>query len=575
MQFISSCICVFTLLALLFCISTSKAVKSALLIIPLLLCTTLSLFGAKGAKVFTDKNGKTFKGTLMEVIERADERGAKIRRFSDGRIFLVPLDKLSEESRKYVEANSFTLATGLTQTLSSHLAIGGNVENDYPEAPPWLKKGIKWLCKNQSRDGMWGLAGTSVLNVRRGRQTYPSQPNAGSGDAGTTAVAVMALTNYLCKENDPNAQAALKKGVRKLLELVRKKEIYTSQNVRSSSSRNAMRVAPTLVERKLGPRVNVALVAQALAKLYLALPESATDRNKIGQALDTCLEEIADQHDQFIRPAGGWASILQTTSSLVAWEYAELCDRKVPKQKIEELRNSLTAIFNERMNAFDLSRSAGVNLYSFASSIRANASTAATASAILPEGIGTENMSESANEAVANPYGNYPNTSGFPQPYAGVRSPGLGTVVPEPIDPESDPTFLHLRKKMSRTKALELSQAYRKNTKLLDKLERDDGFLRGFGNNGGEEYLSFYLIGQSLQLSDEDSWGKWREKVVNIVKPLQEDQGSWVGQHCITDRSFCTATVILSILVDREGSLLREIPEPAPVEESSSGLVNK
>ena len=203
----------------------STQIKSVLLIISLMLCSSLGLFGVKGVKVFSDKNGRTFKGTLMDVIERAGERGAKIRRFSDGRIFLVPLSKLSEESRKYAEANSFTLANGQTQTLSSHLTIGSSNENDYHEAPSWLKKGIKWLCKNQSRDGMWGLSGTSVLNVRRGRQSYPPQPDAGSGDAGTTAVAVMALTNYLCKENDPNAQVALKKGVSKLLELVKKKEI--------------------------------------------------------------------------------------------------------------------------------------------------------------------------------------------------------------------------------------------------------------------------------------------------------------------------------------------------------------
>lgn len=553
----------------------STQIKSVLLIISLMLCSTLGLFGVKGVKVFSDKNGRTFKGTLMDVIERAGERGAKIRRFSDGRIFLVPLSKLSEESRKYAEANSFTLANGQTQTLSSHLTIGSSNENDYHEAPSWLKKGIKWLCKNQSRDGMWGLSGTSVLNVRRGRQTYPPQPNAGSGDAGTTAVAVMALTNYLCKENDADAQTALKKGVKKLLELVRKEEIYTSQNVRSYSSRNAMRAQTTLVERKLGPRVNTALVTQALARLYLALPESSPERNKIGKALDTCLEELVDQHDQFIRPSGGWASILQTASSLVAWEYAELCDRKGPRQKIEALRNSLTAIFNERMNAFDLSRSAGVNLYSFASSIRANASVAATASSILPKGTSTESMSVSSSATIESSSGNYPNTSPFPPPYNRVLDPRLGEIVPEQIDPESDPAFLHLKKKMGRTKALELAEAYRKNSKLLDKLESDDRLLNGFGNNGGEEYLSFYLIGQSLQLSDEDSWEKWREKVVDIVKPLQEDQGSWVGQHCITDRSFCTATVILSILTDREGSLLREIPEPAPVEGSSSGLVHK
>lgn len=536
-----------------------------------MLCSTLSLLGAQSAKMFTDKNGRTFKGTLMEVMERNGERGAKIRRFSDGLIFLVPIEKLSEESRKYVEGASFGLIKGEPPSLSSHLMIGGNNENDHPHAPSWLKRGIKWLCENQSGDGMWGLSGTSVLNVRRGRQSYPPQPNAGSGDAGTTAVVVMALTNYLCKENDPNAQVALKKGVRKLLELVKKKEIYTSQNGRRSSNRNAKRVIPTLVEGKLGPRVNVALVTQALARLYMALPESAPDKNKIGQALDTCLEELEKQHDQFIRPTGGWANILQTASSLVAWEYAELCDRKVSKQKIEELRNSLTTIFNDRMNEFDLSRAAGINLYSFASSIRANAPTAATALKIMPEETLTKNISEST----ASSSGSYSEASGFPQPFNRVLSPDSDSVSPELIDPESDPAFSHFNKKMGRTKALKFSEAYRKNSKLIEMLESDDRLLRGYGNNGGEEYLSFYLIGQSLQLAEQDSWEKWRGKVAQIVKPLQEDQGSWVGQHCITDRSFCTATVILSMLTDREGSLLRKIPEPAPGEESSPGLVIK
>jgi hypothetical protein len=560
---------------LVYQISITQTVKVALLALFPLLSWALPLCGASSVEVFKDQGGRTFKGSLMDVIQRNGKQGAKIRRFSDGRIFFVPMDKLSDESRKFVEANPVTLRYEGPQNLSYQLTVGKMVPSDCPEAPLWLKRGIKWLCKNQSSDGMWGLSGTSVLNVRRGRQTYTPKPDAGSGDAGTTAVAVMALTNYLCKENDANAHSALKKGVRKLLELVRKEEIYTSQNVRNSFRRNAMRVYPTLVERKLGPRVNTALVTQALARLYLALPESSPERNKIGKALDSCLEELVDQHDQFVRPAGGWASILQTASSLVAWEYAELCDRKVPKQKIEELRNSLTAIFNEQMNAFDLSRSAGVNLYSFASSIRANAPTAATASSILPKGISTETTYESSSGTDAGFFGDYPPTSVLPIPYNQTLHSKIGPVDSEGKDPNSDPAFLHLRKKMSRTKALELAEAYRKNTKLLDKLERDDRLLRGFGNNGGEEYLSFYLIGQSLQLSNEDSWGKWRGKVMDIVKPLQEDEGSWVGQHCITDRSFCTATVILSILTDREGSLLREIPELASEEEISSGFVHK
>ena len=519
----------------------------------------------------------------MEVIERQGERGAKIRRFSDGRIFFVPLDKLSWESLEYVEGRPLEIPgekivmtpNGETVSLSSNLPIRQAGSSALPKPPPWLKKSIDWLSSNQSSDGMWGLSGTSVLNVRRGRQSYPPQPDVGSGDAGTTAVAVMALINYLCVESDSNAQAALKKGVTKLLDLVRREEIYTSQNMVSSSSRNAMPPYPTLVERKLGPRVNVALVTQALARLYLALPESSPDRIKIEQALDKCLDELDGQHEQFVRPKRGWASILQTASSLVALEYARLCDRKVPEEMLDELRSTLTVLFDERMNRFDLRRSAGVGLYSFASSIRANASAAATASAILPEEIDYESMIESSPGSSASSPGNRPRSSSLPRPYPVLQRPGLDAFVPKPVDPDTDPAFLYLKKKMDRTKALELAEAYRKNSKLLDMLERDDGLLRGFGNNGGEEYLSFYLIGQSLQLSDQNSWENWKGKVSKIVKPLQGPDGSWVGQHCITDRSFCTATVILSLLADREGTILRKIPEPVSAEGSSSNLVDR
>jgi len=371
----------------------------------------------------------------------------------------------------------------------------------------------------------------------------------------------MALTNYLSTETSPAAQLALNKGTKKLLDLVKKGALTRGSYTSSTSVRKNPPISPTLVERKLGPLVNTALVAQALAKLYLELPENTQDKGKIGKALDTCLQELNEQHAQFVRPAGGWASILQTSSCLVAWEYARLCNRGPQPRKLDELRSTLVEIFNEGKNAFDLTRSAGVNLYSFASAIRANAATVATASAIVPKETAEQSMTENASETVGNSYRDYSSTNS-------------DAFVSDRIDYDSDSVFLHLNKKMERAKALQLAKAYRKNEKLLERLEHDNDLLRGFGNNGGEEYLSFYLIGQALQLAEEGMWNNWREKVVDIVKPHQNPDGSWVGQHCITDQSFCTAAVILSVLTDREGSWLRKIPETELMEETS-GVVSK
>jgi hypothetical protein len=88
------------------------------------------------------------------------------------------------------------------------------------------------------------------------------------------------------------------------------------------------------------------------------------------------------------------------------------------------------------------------------------------------------------------------------------------------------------------------------NTQLVNKL-RDQRFLKGFGSNGGEEFLSYMQIGENLVLEGGAVWKEWDEAITRNLCRVQNKDGSWSGHHCITGRTFCTAAAVLVLTVDR------------------------
>jgi hypothetical protein len=66
-----------------------------------------------------------------------------------------------------------------------------------------------------------------------------------------------------------------------------------------------------------------------------------------------------------------------------------------------------------------------------------------------------------------------------------------------------------------------------------------------FSQAGGEEYLAFHLITETMLQKGGNDWATWfptiREKIIGV----QNADGSWTGHHCITSRTFCTAAAIL------------------------------
>ena len=66
-----------------------------------------------------------------------------------------------------------------------------------------------------------------------------------------------------------------------------------------------------------------------------------------------------------------------------------------------------------------------------------------------------------------------------------------------------------------------------------------------FNQAGGEEYLAFHLITETMLQKGGEDWNTWFPEVRDKICGVQNADGSWTGHHCITSRTFCTAAACL------------------------------
>ena len=93
----------------------------------------------------------------------------------------------------------------------------------------------------------------------------------------------------------------------------------------------------------------------------------------------------------------------------------------------------------------------------------------------------------------------------------------------------------------------------------------DKQFIAGFGNNGGEEFLSYMNISEMLVVQGGDKWESWDKSISENLNRVQNQDGSWSGDHCITGRTFCTAAALLTLMADRA-----PVPLAAKLQEKKS-----
>lgn len=80
---------------------------------------------------------------------------------------------------------------------------------------------------------------------------------------------------------------------------------------------------------------------------------------------------------------------------------------------------------------------------------------------------------------------------------------------------------------------------------------KDERMVAGFGSMGGEEFFSYLNVSDSLRRVGGDEWKQWNGSIQNKLVALQNNDGTWVGHHCITGRVAVTGAAILTLLADR------------------------
>jgi hypothetical protein len=96
----------------------------------------------------------------------------------------------------------------------------------------------------------------------------------------------------------------------------------------------------------------------------------------------------------------------------------------------------------------------------------------------------------------------------------------------------------------------------------------DPRFIVGVGTNGGEEFLSYMNLAESLAVKGGDEWRRWDYGMTESFSRVQNEDGSWSGFHCITGRTFCTSAALLTLMADRT-------PVPVPTRATSSSSFSR
>jgi hypothetical protein len=356
-----------------------------------------------------------------------------------------------------------------------------------------INSGKVWLLKAQAPNGGWG-AGTNA------RQDI-TDPAKVQQDPASTAMSLMALLRLGEKPEGTLHSNAVMNAVNFLL---------TSIEQSPDNALNITILTGTQPQVKLGQNIDVILTSQCLTNIMHHVNDNSPMYRKLKNAIQKCVTKIEKAQDNNgATKGGGWAPVLQSAFAVNALELAEANDIKVDSVKLTEARNYQKK--NYTPGTAVSADAAGVLLYSVSGNARATARETRKVKEVLKD----------------------------------AKAKGK-------IDDEKAVTADNLQKAgLSVNEAQELVTTYKMNG-YANKRAQDGDVITGFGNNGGEEFVSFLLTGESLIIGGENEWIKWYENTSTILANIQNGNGSWQGHHCITSPVFCTATCLLILGIDKD-----------------------
>lgn len=378
---------------------------------------------------------------------------------------------------------------------------------------PFMVKSIDFLIAAQHPDGGWGGGSHSAQNIR--------DPHAVKTDPGTTSYAAMALLRAGHTPFSGQHKEAVLKATKYVVGAV---ESAPAEGPRITETTG------TQLQAKLGQIIDTSMASQFLSRvLPLTEPDDELQK-RVKKALEKCVRKIeSSQGEDGGWTTQGWAPVLQSSMNNQALELAQVAGATVTLSILEKSReyqrkdvNQDGEVMGEKSRA-----AAGVAFYAGAATQRATAKDATE----------VERRVEVARK------------EGKLAPDAEVDEAALRT-----LGYDADE---------ARDKAV----AYGQNQALVRRLD-DANYLAGFGNNGGEEFISYMLSSESLVIAGGENWEKWNKQMHTMFEKIQNEDGSWSGHHCITSPVICTAAALLCLTADRDVHVLLET---SPLIKASAG----
>jgi hypothetical protein len=272
----------------------------------------------------------------------------------------------------------------------------------------------------------------------------------------------------------------------------------------------------TQIQSKLGGNIDVVLTAQYLTNLLDNLGHNANLKKRVEQNLNVCINKIQrSQGANGSMGGAGWAGVLQSGLAGNVLETAQSKGMDVDEAALERSREYQKNNYDVSTGNVDAEDGAGIVLYSVSSTTRSSAK-----------------ESRRAEEAVED----------------AKKNGSLSNNAPVTVD--------NLKKAgMTEEEALKYNTAYEIYNSAKNQAQ-DKTVMNGFGNNGGEEFISFLQTGESMVIGKDMAWKKWYDNIAATLLSIQNPNGTWSGHHCITSPVFCTATCILVLSINNDIDML-------------------
>jgi hypothetical protein len=401
-----------------------------------------------------------------------------------------------------------------------------------------VKKGLAYLASQQHEDGGWGQGGGWRTDVQNGGRIEGANV-ADPSDVANTCIATLALL----RAGSTPTSGPYAKNVANAIEFIcghveksDKDSLYVTQ------------LRGTQVQSKIGPFVDTFLAALVMAEVKGQVAAGKTEKRLV-EALDKTVAKIEKNQKEDGTFAGntGWASIFSQGLASKGLNRAVQNGAMVKEETLARAQGNAVASLDLKTGKFAGAGYGG----------------AAGAAPALSGGLGrvaTAAPALRAGDIGGGPAG-APSDAGV-QLYQGTNQVGaLQEAVNTGKEQErkaravlSDKDAPEPAKREAKSQIDRIAKANEAQQVAVHSIVQqlgDQHFIQGFGSNGGEEFLSYLNIGETLVVKGGEEWTKWDKSITENLNRIQNQDGSWAGDHCITGRTFCTASALLVLMADR------------------------